>query len=139
MRSSPSAARRINRSRIRSKPGTMERPAGIRLRMARTSRGANGRKMAKARKNNRMMVTWTFHQLATFIAYKAERVGIAVECVDLAHTSQMCPACFELNGANDRRYVCTHRGWRGHQVALGAINFSRGTGPHGHSAGATVA
>jgi putative transposase len=111
----------------------MEQLAGIRQRTARKSRGA------KARKNNRISATWTFHQLATLIAYKAERVGIRVEWVDPAHTSQMCPACFKLNGAHDRRYRCTHCGWRGHRDAVGAINISRGTGPHGHSAGATVA
>jgi putative transposase len=118
----------------------MERLAGIRqrtvLHAARTSGGA---KQHKARKNNRMMATWTFHQLATFIAYKAQRVGIRVEWIDPAHTSQMCPACFHLNAADDRRYVCAHCSWRGHRDAVGAINISRGTGPRGHSAGATVA
>ena len=67
----------------------LEHLAGIRQRTrqrtARTSRGA------KARKNNRMIATWTFHQLATFIAYKAERAGIAVEWVDPAYTSQHVP------------------------------------------------
>lgn len=114
----------------------IEQLAGIRQRTARTSRGA------KARKNNRMIATWTFHQLATFIAYKAVRAGIAVEWVDPAHTSQRCPACFRLNKADDRRYVCADCGWTGHRDAVGAINISRGktgTGPHGHSAGATVA
>ena len=37
----------------------LEQLAGIRQRTARKSRGA------KARKNNRMIATWTFHQLAT--------------------------------------------------------------------------
>jgi IS605 OrfB family transposase len=124
----------------------MEHLAGIRPRIthhaqrtARTSRGANGRKAAKARKNNRMMATWTFHQLATFIAYKAERAGIAVEWVDPAHTSQHCPACFHLNTADDRHYECAECAWTGHRDAVGAINISRRTGRHGHSAGATVA
>jgi putative transposase len=117
----------------------MEQLAGIRQRTARTSRGAKGRKAAKARKNNRMIATWTFHQLATFIAYKAERAGIAVEWVDPAHTSQQCPACFRLNKADDRHYVCADCGWMGHRDAVGAINISRRTGRHGHSAGATVA
>jgi IS605 OrfB family transposase len=114
----------------------LERLAGIRQRTARTSRGA------KARKNNRMIATWTFHQLATFIAYKAERAGIAVEWVDPAHTSQTCPACFQRNTATDRRYVCKACGWTGHRDAVGAINTSRraaGTGRRGHSAGAAVA
>jgi putative transposase len=58
----------------------LEHLAGIRQRTARKSRGA------KARKNNRMIATWTFHQLATVIAYKAARAGIAVAWVDPAHT-----------------------------------------------------
>lgn len=111
----------------------MEKLAGIRRRTARTSGGA------KARKNNRMIATWTFYQLATFIAYKAERAGIAVEWVDPAHTSQICPACFHRNKATDRRYVCKECGWTGHRDTVGAINTSRRTGRRGHSAGATVA
>jgi putative transposase len=114
----------------------LEQLAGIRQRTARTSGGA---KKTKARKNNRMIATWTFHQLATFIAYKAERAGIRVEWVDPAHTSQNCPACFHRNKATDRRYVCAECGWTGHRDAVGAINNSRRTGQRGHSAGAAVA
>jgi putative transposase len=77
----------------------MEQLAGIRPRTARTSRGA------KARTNTRLIATWTFHQLATFMAYKAERAGIAVEWLDPAPTSQQCPACFRLNKADDRHSV----------------------------------
>jgi putative transposase len=121
----------------------LEHLAGIRertrQRTARTSRGAEGRKAAKARKNNRLIATWTFRQLATFIAYKAERLGIAVEWVDPAYTSQTCPACFHRNTATDRRYVCAACGWTGHRDAVGAINTSRRTGRRGDSAGAAVA
>lgn len=115
----------------------LERLAGIRdrtrQRTARTSRGA------KARKNNRLIATWTFYQLATFIAYKAARAGIAVEWVDPAHTSQTCPACFHRNKATDRRYVCVECGWTGHRDAVGAINISRRTGSAGDRQGAAVA
>jgi putative transposase len=122
----------------------MEQLTGIRdstrQRTARTSRGA---KKSNARTNNRMIATWTFHQLASFIAYTAERAGIAVQWVDPTHTSQRCPACFRLNTADDRHYVCAECGLTGHRDAVGAINISRGrtpkTGRHGHSAGATVA
>ena len=61
----------------------MEQLAGIRQRTARKSRGA------KARKNKRLIATWTFHQLATFIAYQAARAGIAVAWVDPAHTNSL--------------------------------------------------
>lgn len=111
----------------------LERLAGIRQRTARTSGGAH------ARTNNRMIATWTFRQLATFIAYKAERAGIAVEWVDPAYTSQMCPACFQRTKATDRRYVCVECGWTGHRDTVGAINISRRTGRRGKSAGAAGA
>jgi IS605 OrfB family transposase len=55
---------------------------GIRKGTTRTSRGA------KARKNNRMKNTWSFYQLTAFLTYKAARVGIKVEQVDPAYTSQ---------------------------------------------------
>jgi len=111
----------------------LERLAGIRRRTTRTSGGAT------ARKNNRLIATWTFHQLAIFVAYKAERAGIAVEWVDPAHTSQICPACFRRNTATDRRYLCAECGWTGHRDTVGAISISRRTGRCGHSSGAAVA
>jgi len=118
----------------------LEQLAGIRKRShqrtARTSRGA------KARRNNRMIATWSFYQLSTFIAYKAERLGIRVEQVNPAYTSQTCPACFARNKAQDRRYVCGACGWTGHRDAVGAINISRrtpGTGLRGNSVGAAIA
>jgi IS605 OrfB family transposase len=107
----------------------IERLAGIRQRTARTSRGA------KARKNDRMIATWPFHTLATCIAYKAKRVGIAVEWVDPAYTNQTCPACFRRNMPTDRRSVCAECGWTGHRDAVAAINNSRRTGRCGNSSG----
>ena len=74
----------------------VESLAGIRKGTTRTSRGA------KARKNNRMKNSWSFYQLSMFIAYKAERLGIKVEQVDPAYTSQQCPACSARNQAQDR-------------------------------------
>jgi IS605 OrfB family transposase len=118
----------------------LARLAGIRerthQRATHTSRGA---KRSKARRNNRMIATWPFYQLNTFIAYTAERVGIRVEQVDPADTSQTCPACFARNKAQDRRDVCGACGWAGHRDQVGAINISRRTGLHGHSAGAARA
>ncbi len=89
-----------------------------------------------------MIATWPFYQLSTFIAYKAERLGMRVEQVEPASTSQTCPTCFARNKAHDRRYVCSDCGWTGHREAAGAINISRrtvGTGLHCENAGAARA
>ena len=104
---------------------------GIRERTTRKSRGA------KARKNNRMSNTWSFSQLAEFITYKAERVGMKVERIDPAYTSQECPACGKHNKAQDRRYCCSECSWRGHRDSVGAIAISRRTGVSGHRKRAT--
>ncbi len=111
----------------------VESLAGIRKGTTRTSRGAN------ARKNNRMKNSWSFYQLTMFISYKAERLGIKVEQVDPAHTSQECPACSARNKARDRTYVCAECGWMGHRDSVGAINISRRTGNAGDRRCATGA
>ncbi|MFL5663057.1 MAG: RNA-guided endonuclease TnpB family protein [Ktedonobacteraceae bacterium] len=103
---------------------------GIREGTTRTSRGAS------AQKNNRAQNSWTFYQLTQFITYKAARLGITVEMVDPAHTSQECPACKHRNKADDRAYECRDCGWKGHRDMVGAINISRRTGLDGHSQGA---
>ncbi len=118
----------------------LEALAGIRQRTTRQSRGATTKKArTNARKHNRMMATWTFSQLTLFIRYKAERVGIKVEMVDPAYTSQLCPACAARNKADDRTYVCADCGWHGHRDGVGAINISRRTGPAGRRQDATSA
>ena len=94
---------------------------GIRKGTTRTSRGA------KARKNNRAQHSWSFYQLTTFLTYKAERLGITVEQVDPAYTSQ------------DRTYVCADCGWMGHRDTVGAINISRRAGLPDKRASATGA
>jgi putative transposase len=115
--------------------GTMkiESLHGIRKGTTRTSRGAS------ARKNNRMKNSWSFYQLTLFISYKAARMGIKVEQVDPAYTSQECPACLTRNTAQDRTYVCADCGWMGHRDAVGAVNISRRAGLSGQRTSATGA
>src|SRR5438128_8569292 len=106
---------------------------GIRKGTTSTSRGA------KARKTNRMKNSWSFYQLTLYIASKAERLGIKVEQVDPAYTSQECPACSARNKAQDRTYVCAECDWHGHRDSVGAINISRRTGLSGKRTSATGA
>lgn len=109
----------------------LEALTGIRERTTRTSRRAS------ARKNNRMSHSWSFSQLSQFITYQAERLGIKVEQVDPAYTSQECPCCGKHNKAQDSTYCCSECGWKGHRDAVGAIIISRRTGLADKRQGAT--
>jgi IS605 OrfB family transposase len=111
----------------------VESLTGIRKGTTRKSRSAT------ARKNNRMKNTWSFFQLTQFITYKAQHLGIRVEQVDPAYTSQECPACGTRNKAQDRTYVCLDCGWMGHRDKVGAINISRRAGLSDQRRGATGA
>ena len=83
----------------------------------------NIRKTAKtSRKNSHNLHTWSFYRLAQYIEYKAHIAGIAVEYVEAAYTSQICPVCGAKNHAKDRDYVCKC-GFRQHRDLVGARNI----------------
>lgn len=79
-----------------------------------------------SRKNNHSLHNWSFYRLAQFIEYKAERVGITVEYVNPAYTSQKCPRCGNVHHANDRSYSCKC-GYHIHRDILGAMNICNST------------
>jgi putative transposase len=91
--------------------GTIRREqlAGMRQRTARTSRGAR----CKLAPTPAAIATWSCYQLGMFRAHQAERLGMRVEQVAPAYTSQTCPACCARNTAHDRRYICAECGWTG--------------------------
>lgn len=85
---------------------------------------ANIRKQTrKSRKNNHSLSNWSFYRLASFIEYKANLVGIKVEYVNPAYTSQRCPNCGHQHHAKDRRYYCSDCGYIGHRDIVGAKNI----------------
>ncbi|WP_218600634.1 RNA-guided endonuclease TnpB family protein [Methanoculleus chikugoensis] len=43
---------------------------------------------------------WAFHQLRSFIEYKARRAGVQVQVIDGAYTSQQCSACGSIHPDN---------------------------------------
>lgn len=84
---------------------------------------ANIRQTARtSRKNEKNLHSWSFYRLASFIEYKANLAGIAVEYVNPAYTSQTCPNCTEKNKAKDRNYLCKC-GFRKHRDIVGAMNI----------------
>lgn len=79
-----------------------------------------------SRKNNHSLHTRSFYRLAQFIEYKARLVGISVEYVNPAYTSQRCPICGSIHHANDRNYTC-ECGFHIHRDLLGAMNIENST------------
>ncbi|MBS4196018.1 RNA-guided endonuclease InsQ/TnpB family protein [Lederbergia citri] len=75
-----------------------------------------------SRKNEKNLHTWSFYRLSQFIKYKANLVGIKVEYVNPAYTSQTCPKCSDKNKTQDRKYKCKC-GFRIHRDILGAMNI----------------
>lgn len=56
---------------------------------------------------------WAFRQLQSFVEYKARAVGIAVEYVNPAFTSQTCSLCRQLGRRLKHRFECSC-GFRAH-------------------------
>ncbi|MER3403653.1 MAG: hypothetical protein C4337_10335, partial [Armatimonadota bacterium] len=48
----------------------------------------------------RVQHSWGFHQLGSFIEYKARLAGVLVVLVDPRNTSRTCPACGHVSKAN---------------------------------------
>ncbi len=66
-------------------------------------------KIKYSKRLNQQLHNWNFAQLVDFITYKAQRVGIVVECISERYTSQTCCACGTVNKNNRKTrglYVC---------------------------------
>ncbi|MCW3041857.1 MAG: Transposase, OrfB family [Actinobacteria bacterium] len=87
--------------------------------------GIGGR--VKARKPQRATLkSWSFHQLGSFVEYKAALVGVPIVFVDPAYTSQECPACGHTCRANrtrQSRFTCVSCGLAGPADAIAALNI----------------
>ncbi|ALO07839.1 transposase [Streptomyces venezuelae] len=59
------------------------------------------RERVRLRKPQRVTLhSWSFRQLGTFIAYKAQRAGVPVVYIDPAYTSQECSRCHHVDRRN---------------------------------------
>jgi IS605 OrfB family transposase len=85
------------------------------------------RTLLRARRQQRAQLhSWSFHQLRSFIGYKAQRVGIPVVLVDPRNTSRHCPACGYTDKANrpsQSTFRCTSCGCAGHADTIAAENI----------------
>ncbi len=67
---------------------------------------------------------WAFRQLQTFVEYKAKAVGIVVEYVNPAYTSQTCSLCGSLGNRSKHLFTCKC-GFRTHADVNASRNLAR--------------
>ena len=72
--------------------------------------------------------SWAFHQLRSFIEYKAILAGVLVRAVDPRNTSRTCPACGHIDKKNRPtrdKFLCVECGFAGPADHIAAINIGR--------------
>jgi IS605 OrfB family transposase len=67
---------------------------------------------------------WAFRQLQTFVEYKSQAVGIAIEYVNPAYTSQTCSLCGSLGNRSKHLFACKC-GFRAHADINASRNLAR--------------
>ena len=92
----------------------------------------------KARKaQRRVLHSWSFGQLRSFIEYKARLSGVEVRLVDPRNTSRTCPRCGLVDKRNRRvqwRFKCVGCSYAGHANFIAAENIRRAVGNQPHAA-----
>jgi IS605 OrfB family transposase len=71
--------------------------------------------------------SWSFHQLRSFIEYKAKLVGVAVRLVNPRGTSHTCPQCgpqANRNRPTRSRFICVRCGLAGPADYIAALNIA---------------
>jgi putative transposase len=75
------------------------------------------------RENRQKIANWPHGQLRQYVTYKAAAVGVAVELINEAYTSQTCPTCGHLNKPQGRNYSCSQCGYVGQRDNVGSANI----------------
>ena len=76
---------------------------------------------------NRMMSSWAFRQLLSFVEYKAEKYGIPVVTVDPRRTSQTCPKCGHATRSNrpsQSQFRCVNCNFQDNADGVAARNIA---------------
>ncbi|MDP9311000.1 MAG: transposase [Chloroflexota bacterium] len=92
---------------------------------------------ARATRSQRVVLhSWAFHQLRSFLDYKARLVGVVVVLVDPRNTSRACSQCGHIDKANRKSqaaFVCTSCSFAANADVNAAVVISRRAGvmlPH---------
>lgn len=94
----------------------------------------NIRKKKGSKKLNYIKSTWSFYQLQTFIEYKAKLLGVRVEYIDPAYTSQRCSICGTLGDRDKKVFKCVYCGHKDHADANASFNIAKALLMHDTSA-----
>ena len=103
-------------------------------------KGIRGRIRAR-RSQRRTLHSWAFHQLGSFIEYKAALAGVPVVMIDPAMTSRTCPECGHCAKANRPQrdnFTCRRCGLAGpadHIAARNIAGRAAAVQPHAASSG----
>jgi IS605 OrfB family transposase len=82
----------------------------------------------EGKRQRRVLHSWAFGQLRSFIAYKAQMAGVRVALVNPAYTSQTCSQCGHCEQANRKsqsHFLCVSCGFSAHADANAAVNIGR--------------
>jgi putative transposase len=80
------------------------------------------------RKRRNELHSWSFHQLRSFMAYKARQLGVPMVYVDPRNTSRTCVACGcvdKRNRLSQAKFSCISCGFVSHADYVAAVNISR--------------
>jgi IS605 OrfB family transposase len=72
--------------------------------------------------------SWAFHQLRSFLSYKAQLAGVPLVAVDPRYTSQTCSVCGHREKANrvsQSSFLCKSCGYAAHADYNAAVNIGR--------------
>ncbi|WP_407647059.1 RNA-guided endonuclease InsQ/TnpB family protein [Actinacidiphila soli] len=87
------------------------------------------RSRVRLRKDQRAQLhSWSFHQLAAFVEYKAKRAGVPLVYVDPAYTSQQCSECGHIerkNRVDQATFACRNCGLTMHADDNASHNIAR--------------
>lgn len=85
----------------------------------------NIRKRIKASKRMRSRLhRWAWAQLQQFVEYKAQAVGIRVEYINPAYTSQTCASCGNIGKCQKHRFFCPFCGRLAHADLNASLNIA---------------
>ena len=87
-----------------------------------TSPQKKGNPRKRSTKHNQRMSQWQFGRIHSYLNYKLASVGISLQKVNEAYTTQTCPVCGRRKKSSSRNYSCSC-GYREHRDIHGATNI----------------